>query len=255
MAITGRTIVTDAAFERGLIAAGETLSPENADTLLGMLARLVDNWNAEREAIYSTDFLTFTFTPGLNPHTIGPTGTWVTASRPVTIEAASVVLSGASSANQINAPSIYLHDQSVGVPRWYQSLTMPNITTSYPTDGYYDATYPNGSLYLWPVPSTAYQCQLQVRGVLAAYTLSTTFAMPPGYRDAVTLTLAEAADGFGFPTPSTLPARAAVSRSRIFRNNTGGGALRTNDAGMSGSSGRRSNFNWLTGLLTTGRGR
>jgi hypothetical protein len=254
MAITGLTIVSDAALELGVIAPGETLEAPVANAVLGVLARLVDNWNADREAISATDFLTFPFTPGLNPHTIGPSGTWATASRPVTVEAATVVLSGGNGPNQVNAPSIRMHDQSTGIPRWFQSLPLPNITTSYPTDGYYDATWPNGSLYLWPVPSTASHCQIQVRHTLGPYTLTTTFSLPPGYQDAVTLTLAEAASLIcARPVPPLLPMRAAASRARIFANNTGGGALRTHDAGMSCARGVRTTWNYLTGLTRGSR--
>lgn len=249
MAITGRTIVSEAAQELGAIGTGETLEAELALAMLGILSRLVDNWNADRAAIAATDFLMFVFTPGLNPHTIGPTGTWTTPERPVTIEGATVVLSGVGTANQVNAPRIHLHDQSVGIPRWFQSLPVPNLTTSYPTDGYYDATWPNGSLYLWPVPSTAYHCQVQARQVLATYTLDTVFSMPPGYRDAMTLTLAEGSASLcARPMPDRLPERAAAARARIFANNTGGGRLCTTDAGMSTAHGMRSNWNYLTGL-------
>jgi hypothetical protein len=249
MSLTGRTICTDASIELGVTAAGEALPAGVANVLLSQLSRVVDDWNAIREAVFATDFLTFTFTPGLNPHTIGPTGaTWTVATqRPVTIEGATVVLT--PGANQVNAPQIRMHDASAGIPEWFQSLPTPNITTSYPTDGYYDATWPNGSIYFWPVPSTAYQCQLQVRGILASYTLDTAFSMPPGYRNAMTLTLSEySAESFGRPLSAGLVSRAFRARARIFGNNTGSGPLDTMDYGMPVRRGRRSNFNWLTGL-------
>ena len=127
MAVTARTIIADAAAELNVTASGEILDAADAESLRGVLARLIDNWNAEREAIYATDFLTFTFVPGLNPHTIGPTGAWVVSARPVTIEGATVVLT--PGAHQINAPRIRLHDQSVGLPSLFQSVTRLLSTT------------------------------------------------------------------------------------------------------------------------------
>lgn len=248
---TGRSIVDGAAREIGLLGQGFRLGSNESGILLDLFARIVDDWNAEREAIFATDFLTFTFTPSLSPHTIGPTGTWAVDNRPVSIEGATVVLS--SGANQVNAPQIRIHDNSTGIPAWYQSLSTPNLTTSYPTELYYDAVWPNGKLYFWPVPATAYQCQLQVRQVLATYALNTIFSMPPGYRSALTLTLAEqAVDLFARPMPQTLPARALASRARIFANNTGGGRIVTQDSGMPRGRSKRSNFNWISGFNNNG---
>ncbi len=255
MALTGRTIVTDALIDLGVIAAGETPSAKVAQTALSHLSRIVDNWNAQREAVFATQFLTFTFVPGLNPHTIGPSGaTWTVAtSRPVTIEGATVVLT--PGANQVNAPQMRLHDQSAGIPQWFQSLPTPTLATSYPTDGYYDPTWPSGSFYLWPVPSTAYDCQIQIRQVLADYELTTTFSMPPGYRDALTLTLEEeSSEAFGKALSGSIIVRAARARARIFANNTGGGVIDTQDYGMPvRRTGKRSTFNYLTGLNNSGR--
>lgn len=245
---TGRSIVNSAAKELGVLPSGQTLSATNAADFLEVLNRVVDDWNAQREAIYATDFLTFTFDPGTNPHTIGPNAaTWTTVQRPVAIEYASVVLS--SGPTGINAPKIKIHDQRAGIPSWNMSLVTPNLTTSYPTDAYYDATWPNGSFYLWPVPSIAYDCQIQVRLVLPFYALNTVFSMPPGYRSALILTLAEqCVDIFARPMPQTLPSRALASRARIFGNNTGSGRLVTRDSGMPNSqSSMRSNYNFYTG--------
>lgn len=247
MAYTGRTLINGAARELNVLVAGEELAATDAEVFLDVLARIIDDWNAEREAIYATEFLQFMFTPNLNPHTIGPTGVWTVAQRPVTIEGATVILSTGPSG--VNAPAIYMHDQSAGIPAFFQNLSTPNLTTSYPTDGYYDATWPNGSLYLYPVPATAYGCQIQVRAVLTPYTIDTAFSMPPGYRSALTLTLAEQTAGiFGRPMPETLMGRAAIARARIFGNNTGARQLVTQDAGMPRvRRGTRSNWNWLIG--------
>lgn len=250
MALTGGTIAADAARELAIIGEADTLNTSDAAVLLSQLSMIVDDWNSERDAIFATEFLAFTFVPNLNPHTIGPAGaTWTVATqRPVFIESAAVVLS--SGANQVNAPLIRMHDTKAGIPQWYMDLSTPNITTAYPTDGYYDPTWPNGSLYLWPVPSTAYECQIQVRQVLTDYTMNTTFTMPPGYRSAMTLTLAEnSATAFSRPMPADLPRKALLARARIFANNTGANRISTYEAGMARRGGRRrSNFNYLTGM-------
>lgn len=247
MAETGQSIVDEAAQE--ITASAQTLAPTIASLFLARLNRIIDDWNAEREKVYGTDFLTFTFVPGLNPHTIGPTGTWTVAQRPVVLEGATVVLT--PGVNQVNAPGIHLHDQASGFPLWNQSIAMPNIETSYPTDGYYDATWPNGSLYLWPVPGTAYECQIQVRSVLGAFDFTTVLSLPPGYRSALVLTLAESCAPMMGATIAPATQKAAVeARARIGANNTGAGPIATQDAGMPRQRGTRSNWNWLVGTTT-----
>lgn len=226
--MTGREICTDAMVELGALAAGEPPDADDLDLVLNQLARLVDNWNADRPAIFADQFLTFTITPSLNPHTIGPTGaTWTTSQRPVSIEGASMVTS---------AGTFYKID--VRSPAWYQDLATPELTSTIPTDLAYNPTWPNGSIYFYPVATVASEVQLLVRGILAPYTLATVFSMPPGYRDAMTLTLAEMCEG---PIPGTLSAAkhlaATQARARIFTNNLVIPNLSSMPAGMPGSNG------------------
>jgi hypothetical protein len=242
-AVTMREICTDALLDIGAISAGEAMGPDLAEYVIGMANRLLDKWNAERAAVYAVSFLPFTFTPTLNPHTLGPSGaTWTLAQRPVTLDGLIINLG-----NGVNAPSVNLdHDAA-----WYQNLSTPLLTTSYPTDGYYDPTWPNGSLYLWPVPSTAYAVQVLVRTVLSHVSLLSVFDLPPGYREALTLTLEEmlcSTRAFG-PMMDGLPGRAASARAVVWANNSSAPPLATQDAGMPSNVGpNRSNFNYLTGF-------
>lgn len=241
MATTARTICTDAALELQVLSQGEDLSAGDAAYLFSNFTELVDQWNAIRPAVFAVSFLEFTLVPSLNPHTIGPTGaTWTVAQRPETIDGMIVELG-----NGVNAPAVNLdHDAD-----WYQNLSNPTITTSYPTDGYYDPTWPNGSLYLWPIPSTGYSVQVLLRNILGPYTLDTPFSMPPGYRAAMTLTLAEtSARPFGKQVTADLKADAAYARSVIFGNNDVTPTLQTADAGLGTQTSTRSNWNWYTGF-------
>jgi len=83
--------------------------------------------------------------------------------------------------------------------------------------------------------------------------LASTFSLPPGYRQAMTLTLAEMATRpYGIPPDriSTLRVDAAAARALIFGNNDQVPRLRTADYGMTpGAGGRRADFNWLNGSI------
>ncbi len=244
--VPARTIVTEAATELGVIASGETLSTADADVILGKLARLFDNWNAIREAVWASAFLTETLTPNLNPHTIGPTGaTWTVDQRPIEIVGANLIFTGTNP--NINT-TITVRDAA-----WYLGLTVPTLATTWPTDLYYQPDWPNGKCFFYPVPTTAYGVQLLVRVVIgSALTLDSAIWMPPGYRDAATLTLAEmSAALFGMVIPPSLVEQARTIRAQIFGNNDVTPRLATQDSGIPTSRGTtRSNWNYLSGMLT-----
>ena len=240
MAYTIRNLCADALTEIGVLAAGETLGPEDADFLLGKLTRLLDRWNAERPAVYADAISSFTLTPSLQPHTIGPSGaTFTVTQRPVEIVHANIVQT------DIRVP-LTIRDAD-----WWLNLRAPTVTSTIPLDLWYNADWPNGSIYLWPVPSAAYILELLIRVILATPTLDTVYSYPPGYKDALILTLAEdAAPAFGrVASPQTILS-ASKARARIFQNNDTAPRLQSIDAGMPTGRGPRASFNYKTGTYT-----
>lgn len=244
MPVTGRTICSDALIEIGALAAGETATPEDLDLALGKVNRLFDNWNAERCAVFADVFTTFTITPSLSPHTIGPTGTFVVTQRPMEIPDGGAGLVLVASNPDVRIP-ITVRDA-----QWWAGQSVKALTSAIPTDLYYEPTWPNGNLFLWPVPTVANGLELQLRTLLAAITLDTTFSLPPGYRDAITLTLAESLVsplGAASKVAPTLPADATKARARIFGANDVTPRIATQDAGMPTNRGPRATFNYLIG--------
>jgi hypothetical protein len=234
--MTTRDLITDALIELGVLAPGDALSAVRAAFALSKLNRLLDNWNAERAAVYADVFSTFTITPSLQPHTIGPSGTFSLTQRPVSIEHASVIL-----ATDVRTP-ITIRDA-----QWWADARAPEITGTIPTDLYFEKSWPDGKLWLWPIPTVANQIELQHRIVLAALGLDTAFTMPPGYQDATTLTLAETlAPSYGAPISADLAVAAQKARGRVFANNDEPRRLCTHDAGMPGG-GHGQGFNYRTG--------
>lgn len=229
MPITGRDICQDALLELNVLQAGDMMGPDDAVFCIGKLARIFDNWNADRDAVYAEVFTDYIFTPHLSPHTIGPTGTFVVAQRPVSLQGAALILS------TTNHPTV---DIPVKDAAWYFAISVPDLEGPIPEGVYYDPTWPNGSLYFYTVPSTAYGVTLWTRQLLTALALTDTFTLPPGYRDAATLTLAEEiATPFQKAVPQDLSRRAREARSRIFDNNRTIPRLDTADSGMPGGGG------------------
>lgn len=246
--MTGRDIATQVLLELNI--NDPVNPPDTADLTFVMTKanRVLDNWNADRRAVYGDQFLSFTITPNLNPHTIGlaaDTPTWtVTGNRPESIEGAVLVLN-----NSTPNARVLLTKRDA---QWWEYNQVPTVTSSTPTDFFFNPAFPLGQFYLWPVPTVAYVVQLWVRAILAQLTVNSTFELPPGYWDALVLTTAEDCCGpFQKPMPPMLPSKAAAARNRIFGNNTMIPKISTSDAGMpkSSSGGGLPDFFWPTGSI------
>lgn len=242
--MTARDLVSRALKEIGVLSQGETASAGDATDALDILNELLNEWNADGQAAYNVLFTSYTLVPNLQPHTIGPsTATFTVTQRPDQILGANIVLTNVTPAvrNPLN----------IRDAQWWLDQTVQAITSALPTDLYYAPGWPNGSLYLWPIPTTAYDIELETRLDLTdTLALSDTVSLPPGYRKALILTLAEnLLTPFGRPGDANLSVRAAKARGLVFANNVTTPRLQTYDAGMSGGEARnRPTFNYRTGL-------
>lgn len=225
MTSTVAALCESAAHALNLILPGESLNPNDGARFLRRLNHILDYWNAKREAIYAIAFSTFTLTPTLSPHTIGPTGTWVTGTRPVSLESDPMLLVAAATTSQV---PITRRDRD-----WYGNLAVPTVQSSIPTDVFYNPAWPNGELYFYPVPTTAYQVSLELRVVLSTVVMTDTITLPQGYLGALENTLTEqAASDFGRKAPESIVTLARDQRAAIFANNDPIPSIETLDAGM-----------------------
>src|SRR5262249_32048956 len=93
--------------------------------------------------------------------------------------------------------------------------------------------------YFYPVPNAARGVRLWTRVLLSAVNLTDTFSLPPGYQNAITLSLAEAiAAPYEKPVPPDLARRALEARLRVLGNNPDGPRLATRDSGLPSSGGQ-----------------
>jgi hypothetical protein len=246
MAVTYQDICLDALREIGVLTGSDPAESDMADQALNKLIRIRDLWNADRECIYDESFPTYAITPGLTSHWIGPAASipapqWSTAleNRPVSIEGANLVLS--TGATGVRTPLRMVDDAE------WMNIRMREVPSPMPIYLLYHADWPLGEVKLWPVPTVAYAVELWIRQVLAEPTLATTFSMPPGYREAMTLTLAESLAGpMMVPLPQMLPQSAARARAIIKANNTDAPKLTTQDSGMPSNGRRGTKMNFLT---------
>jgi hypothetical protein len=76
---------------------GDVVRAEDQALVLTFLNEILERLAVTPHALYARAWGPFPLTPGLNPHTIGPTGTVVVPRRPVRIRSASLELSPATS--------------------------------------------------------------------------------------------------------------------------------------------------------------
>jgi len=239
---TARDVCEDALFELNVLAAGEVLNADDAVFVLRQLNTLLDELNAERAAVYADVYTVWTTTPGLTPHLIGPTGTFVVPQRPQTIDGASARLSG-TGALAVWTP-IGLRDRD-----WWHDLGVPDLVAApVPSDLYYNPQWPNGELHFWPVATAAVAIELVTRQVLGPLALTDTFSLPPGYKSMLQKTLAERlAAPYEKPVPPQLARDAAGARARVAAANTQIPRLTTCDSGIPGGGGVSGS--WRTGYV------
>lgn len=225
MSVAVLQIVTDALVGLNVTMTGESVSPNDGAYCLGALNAILDDWNADRSSAWAETFYPFTLTPSLQPHTIGPTGTWVTPVRPVSIEAMAIEISSG-----VWSPISIQTD-----PDWWAAQSMPGQANSVQYAVYYAPDVPNGSLYFANVPTTAAAVKVLTRTALTSVLLTSSLTLPQGYQSALTLTLEESiAETFGREVSGTLTRRAGQARARIFNNNLVVPALVTREPGMDG---------------------
>jgi hypothetical protein len=131
---------------------------------------------------------------------------------------------------------------------WWMDNRVKSLQSNVPTDLHYDANFPNGSLYFWPVPATSYQVRLKLWGVIPQFPSFTyTFSLPPGYQKAVKLSLARDLVGsFQGTWGQTQESSWTRAMKAVETNNIQSPRGNTINAGMPGGL-RGGDFNYVSG--------
>lgn len=245
---TWADVIFDALLEIGVYNSNDPLLPDDERQGRRRLNRIIDSWAARKLFAFSQTFTLYTLTPNHQPTLIGPnlaSPDFATvpagAPRPTSIETIELVLNNQTPV--VDSPQLNRRDKA-----WWAAQTVKPLTTSVPTDYYYQPDFPSGAIYFWPVPNFAYQVRVEERTQLAQAPLNLTqpFAAPQGYELAVVLTLAEHSCGpYTRPVPADLPARARAARAAVLGNNTHSPRTASADYGTRGRP--RADFNYFTG--------
>jgi hypothetical protein len=204
---TVRQIITDSLRLIEEVGAGETPSAESSSDAMRALSMMINSWSPQGDLIYSETVETFNLTANDGVYTIGATGDFATP-RPTRIVAATVNDGSIDKSLDIIPANIYaaIQDKTiVGVP---DTLT-------------FFSDYPNATIKLYPLPSSAYTITLYTEKPLTEYTsLDTVLSLPPGYERALKYNLAiEIAPEYGKQASATVMKIAIESKNAIRNAN------------------------------------
>jgi hypothetical protein len=195
----------------GVLAEGETPSAATSQDALNALNQMIDSWNTERLAVFSTQDQVFSWLPGFISRTLGPTGDFV-GNRPILLD-----------------DSTYFKDSASGISygikiinqQQYDGIAVKTVTSTYPQVIWINMTYPDVEMYVYPVPTKTLEWHfVSVEELTQPALLATALTFPPGYLRAFRYNLAcEFAPEFGVEPSPTVSRIAMTSKRNLKRIN------------------------------------
>jgi hypothetical protein len=174
------------------------------------LNQMVESWNTERLAVFSTQDQVFMWPAGVGnqTRTLGPTGNFV-GLRPILIDDAT-----------------YFRDPGTNVSfgvklinqQQYNGIAVKTVTSTYPQVMFVNNTFPDVTMTIYPVPTRELEWHfVSVEELSNPATLATDLFFPPGYLRAFAYNLAmEIAPEFGVE-PSPQVQRIAMTSKRNLK--------------------------------------
>jgi hypothetical protein len=179
MTDTAQTIINDALKTLGVIGAGETPDADSSTDALKYLNGMLESWSIEGRLIYAARTITKTLTANDGQYSIG-SGADINVARPDTIESAWI-----ADSDSVDHP-LEIVDRAR-----YDRIPDKTLTAAIPRKLFYDPTYANGTVYLYPVPTVANTLKMRANTLIGPYAeLTDSFALPNGYRRAIVYNLA-----------------------------------------------------------------
>ena len=208
---TAGDIINGALRLLGVLAEGETPSAETSQDALRAMDQMIDSWNTERLAVFSTQDQVFTWPAATLSRTLGPTGNFV-GNRPILLDDAT-----------------YFKDPSTGVSygikminqQQYDGIAVKTVSSTFPQVIFTNMTYPDIEMFIYPRPTRDLEWHfISVEELTQPATLVTNLTFPPGYLRAFRYNLAcELAPEFGVEPSPQVQRIAMYSKRNLKRIN------------------------------------
>jgi hypothetical protein len=150
---TARDFILLALKESGVLGVGQSPLPEDVNDCLTLLNRMLFGWQKKRWLVPSLYDIS-AIGNNAKSNLIGP-GQYYNAARPDKIQAAYFVqLTGNSQSSPVSFPlsPIWSYEN-------YANTTLKELN-SWPQFFFYDGAFPNGNVFIWPIPSSQYEIHL-----------------------------------------------------------------------------------------------
>lgn len=178
MAYTVQSLITAAMRINTVYGSGEIPTPNELTDGLNVLNDLIETLNVRGLGAFNIAEINKALTASDQSYTIG-TGGDINQQRPIRI-ASAYVRSGTT-------------DYPIGIigPEAWGRIQNKS-TTGIPTHMYYEASWPLGTINVWPAPTASLTLYMQVYPQLATYSAQTdTISLPPGYANGIKMMLAQ----------------------------------------------------------------
>lgn len=207
----------------GVLASDEQPSIGDANQGLSVLNDMIDSWNAQRLAIFTTGSRDFPYVLGQQAYTLG-TGGDFDIPRPARIDGMSSILL-TDPANPVEVPI-----DMVSVDFWQTEVPVKVVSGNFPLICYDTGDFPLRTLNFWPIPINQpnavriYSWQALTQPPL----LTSVVTFPPGYSEAFRYNLAVRMGAeFAAPASPTVVLLAVSSLATVKSLNAVDVALRS----------------------------
>jgi hypothetical protein len=211
--MTASDLIASALRLIGVLAAGEPIPPDSAGDALSALNSMIDGWNADGLAVFTTQSNDFPFVAGKQVYTLG-TGGDFNITRPAYIDSMSAIITN----NPDNPVEVPMTEYTVD--DWQTKVPVKNVSGSFPQLYYDDGNFPLRAISFWPIPSQANSVRIYSWQPLAAQTFTSQIKFPPGYEEAFRFNLAvRLAAEYAAPVPAVVAQGATEAMARVKRMN------------------------------------
>jgi hypothetical protein len=220
--VTYRDLIQAALQDLQIVAAGDTLSADDAQLGLDRLNDWIDALALEGLTIGSVRGTTWPLVPGLNSYTIGA-GLSGPGTIPIPKPVSPQTIAQIGYYDTTLTPTQYILFGGVLTDQAALAERLPTLTAPVPTRFVYTPTLGStGVLFPVPIPTaTTLVGVIFTPSTLAAVQLPDPVALPPGYRRFVRSNLTmELAAAFEKPVPPAVARIAAESMARVKTANT-----------------------------------
>lgn len=186
MALTSQTyadLITQALKNAGVLGLGQTAAAEDMNDSCRVMNDMIAQWQQRRYLVYHLVEQSIPCT-GAQSYSMGPGGDISIPERPAEINAAFARQVINANPNQIDYPLMILPSRET-----YSQIAMKSLQ-SFPQWVWWDAAWPLGYLFVYPVITNQFELHVIYREQLqTAVALTDTINVPSEYREAITYNL------------------------------------------------------------------